>query len=64
MEIRFILMQKSGVVGPSKTLPLENPDPPITIIYQLARQWAKGQTGHPWDVLAVEMNGDSFTVEQ
>ena len=57
-RVTFRLMQESGVQGPKHTITLENPDPHWRALSRLARDWAAGQTGHPWDVLTYELNDD------
>jgi hypothetical protein len=64
MEITFRLMQESGVPGPKKTITLENPDPHPNVIARLAREWAAGEAGHPWDCLTYEMNGETVEVHR
>lgn len=54
MKVTFRLMQDSGAQGPQKTIELENPDPHPNALRRLARAWAAGETGHPWDRLTVE----------
>lgn len=55
------LMQESGVSGPVATVVLpasrEGQE-------QAAREWAAGQTGHPWDVLVIETDDECREVEQ
>ena len=53
MRVVFRLMQESGVKGPthSTTIREETPWPELR---RDAKNWAKGQTGHPWDCLVVE----------
>lgn len=53
-SVTFRLMQDNGVAGPKQSFDLENPDPNANALRIWARQWSKGQTGHPWDVLTVE----------
>ncbi len=57
MTVTFRLMQADGIQGPQKTIELENPDPHPNALRLLAREWAKGQIGHPWDTLTIEWDG-------
>jgi hypothetical protein len=59
--IRVRLMQESGVSGPTATI--EAGDTPAEQFWA-AREWAAGQTGHPWDVLTVEDGGECREVPQ
>ncbi len=54
MRLIFRLMQSDGVVGPTRSVNLDNPDPHPQAINRMASNWANGQTGHPWDALMVE----------
>jgi hypothetical protein len=59
MQYTFRLMQESGVQGPQATIEA-NPDQ----VEQAAREWAAGQTGHPWDALTIESeDGECIEVE-
>jgi hypothetical protein len=64
MTVTFRLMQESGVTGPVKTFEMENPDPHPNALRRLAREWASGETGHPWDVLTVEYGDQCIEVNQ
>lgn len=59
MQVKFRLMQESGVTGPGTTVEFENPDPHPNALRAMAREWAKGQTGHPWDALTIEYTDEA-----
>jgi hypothetical protein len=63
MKATFRLMQEAGVTGPVETVDVPD-DADWRVISPIARAWAEGQTGHPWDVLTVEPeDGEVFEVE-
>ena len=47
------LMQEDGVIGPEASLEISE-DTKVNEIQALAREWACGQTGWPWDVVTWE----------
>lgn len=62
MNATFRLMQESGVSGPSTTVELQEGDGPQAA-KELAVAWSQGQTGHPWDVLTVEIPELEYSAE-
>lgn len=55
MKYTFRLMQASGVPGPSTTVETDD----ASALPGIARRWAAGQIGHPWDTLTiVDENGE------
>lgn len=53
------LMQESGVQGPTTQIEAES----LEAAAAAARDWAEGQTGHPWDHLTVTDNETREVIE-
>lgn len=60
MQATFRLMQESGVVGPQRTVEVEDE----LDAKEKAVAWSEGELGHPWDLCTVSIpEMDDYTAE-